>query len=324
MIPVRLFASLGMCFGAAVSACASSDAVVECRAGADCASGTCGTDGRCVTPATGDAGQTTSTGGAAGSGGASQGGSGQGTAGGNVDGGLGCSPNKDGFVTRAEVPLAAGLHATFRTAKNVTWSTAGTSNADGSRTWDLSKELTGDQSLLVETQPLDGEWFAGDFAGATYVSYLTPDPWLGDMVGVFEVTDDALLLRGVASPENDVQKTEEVYSPGAALLKFPLKDGASWSTSATISGTLKGMPYGYYEVYKSTVDAHGSLATPFATFDVLRVKTELKRTAGMLVTTTRSFLFVAECFGTVATVTSTSNEASEEFTSAAEVRRLSP
>lgn len=324
MTPVRLLALIPVCVGVAVGACASSDAVVECRAGADCASGTCGTDGRCVTPAMGDAGQTTSSGGAAGAGGAGHGGSGQGTAGGGVGGALGCSANKDGVITRAEVPLAAGLHATFRTAKSATWSTAGTSNADGSRTWDLSKELTGDQSLLVETQPLDGKWFAGDFAGATYVSYLTPDPWLGDMVGVFEVTVDALLLRGVASPADGAQKTLEVYSPGAALLKFPLKDGASWGTSATISGSLKGMPYSYYEVYESKVDAHGSLATPFATFDVLRVKTKLTRTAGLLVTTTRSFLFVAECFGTVATVTSTSNEAAEEFTTAAEVRRLSP
>jgi hypothetical protein len=39
-------------------------------------------------------------------------------------------------------------------------------------------------------------------------------------------------------------------------------------------------------------------------------------------TVTRTDVFVAPCFGTVATVTSQPGEASADFTSAAEVRRL--
>jgi hypothetical protein len=38
----------------------------------------------------------------------------------------------------------------------------------------------------------------------------------------------------------------------------------------------------------------------------------------------RSFLFVAECFGTVATITSQDNETNEQFDQASEVRRLAP
>lgn len=330
MSQLRFVASISLLLGATIAGCASSDEAVECRAGADCASGICGTDGKCVSPATG-----TTTGTATGTGGAGQGGgaSGGGGQGGDAQGGqgqgggaTGCSPNKDGVVERFEVPLAAGLHATFRTAKDATWDTAGTPNADGSRAWDLSGDLAGDQSLLVETKPVDGEWFAKEFPGATYYSYLTPDAFLGDMVGVFEVTGDALSLRGVASPSDSLTKTEEVYDPPADILKFPVKEGASWTTNAQITGWLKGVYYAvpYLEDYESTVDAHGTMKTPFGTFDVLRVKTKLTRTAFGVITVTRSYLFVTECFGTVASVTSTSNETEDEFTSAAEIRRLAP
>jgi hypothetical protein len=45
---------------------------------------------------------------------------------------------------------------------------------------------------------------------------------------------------------------------------------------------------------------------------------------GALVTTPHSFAFVAECFGTVASVTSQSYEPLDDFTNAAEVTRLAP
>ena len=48
----------------------------------------------------------------------------------------------------------------------------------------------------------------------------------------------------------------------------------------------------------------------------------LTRDVGVLRTTTRQFLFVAECFGTVATVISQENETEIEFSRAAELRRL--
>jgi hypothetical protein len=328
---LRFVASVTLGLGVVAVGCASTDDAVECRAGADCVSGICGSDGRCVTPSTGDAGTTTATGtGGKGEGGSGAGGSGAGgqSAGGSGAGGVvGCAPNKDGVITRAEVPLAAGLHATFRTAKNVTWDTAGQTNGDGSRTWDLSKDLDGDQSLLVETKAVDGQWFADKYPGATYYSYLTPDAFLGDMVGVFRVTGDALELLGVASPTDGMTKTEEVYKPAAALLKFPVKEGATWSTDAQVAGWLKGVDYSlvpYPESYESTVDAHGTLTTPFGSFEVLRVKTKLSRLAFGVTTVVRSYMFVTECFGTVATVTSQSNETEDEFTSAAEIRRLAP
>ena len=76
--------------------------------------------------------------------------------------------------------------------------------------------------------------------------------------------------------------------------------------------------------YTSAVDAQGQLTTPFSTFDVMRVQVLLERTIGLLTTQLRTFAFVTECFGTVASVTSQDNEAGTEFTEVSELRRLTP
>src|SRR6185369_4022284 len=125
--------------------------------------------------------------------------------GGNV-----CSPNQDGSITRAEVPLGPGLHATFEVAENVPVDTAGAMQGDGSRAWDLSGALSGDHGELVETLPLTGQWFAADFPGASYASRLSDT---SNLLGVFEINDTELLLRGVASPQPGVQQTKLTYNP---------------------------------------------------------------------------------------------------------------
>jgi hypothetical protein len=91
-----------------------------------------------------------------------------------------------------------------------------------------------------------------------------------------------------------------------------------------VSGVAEGYPDLYTEKYESVVDANGTLETPLGTFDVLRVRVLLTRTIGIVVTTVRTFAFVTECYGTVATVTSEDNEADVEFTHALEIRRIAP
>jgi hypothetical protein len=59
-------------------------------------------------------------------------------------------------------------------------------------------------------------------------------------------------------------------------------------------------------------------------FPVQRVRTDLTRTVGALVTTLHTYIFVTECFGTVASITSQNYEPMDEFTTAAEVTRLAP
>jgi hypothetical protein len=200
---------------------------------------------------------------------------------------------------------------------------AGKSEPDGSRTWDLAGALPGDQTLMVETQAIAGAWYADKFPGASYAARLGLD---SDLLGVFEVKDQALLLRGVVSPTDGVFMTRLVYDPPVPVLAFPLQEGDNWSVKSEVTGWSQGALIAGFttESYTVNVDAHGKLATPYGTFPVLRIRVLLERQVGYIKTVIRSFIFAAECYGMVATVRSGEGEAKAEFTKAAEVRRLAP
>src|SRR5688500_7274681 len=55
-----------------------------------------------------------------------------------------CTPNHDGMIALAELPLAPGKMATFRVATDPTFDTAGSSAGGGMRQWDLSIQLAND------------------------------------------------------------------------------------------------------------------------------------------------------------------------------------
>ncbi len=302
--------------GVSVWGCAAGSPLGDaCQTGEDCESGACN-DGKCVNPdelggggsgeGAGDPGTTT----------ASTGTGGEGAAG----GGALCQPGLDGVITRAEVPIEVGLSAKFLAATDVTVSTAGTMQG-GKRVWDLGVDLPGDHLTLLETQSTAGTWFAPTFPSATYAARLSETETL---LGVFETSDAALSLIGVVSPEDGVTRTELSYDVPVPVLQFPLEVGKAWSADANVTGLAQGVFATYIEQYESTVDARGDLVTPFATFDVLRVRTELTRWIGAVPMTTRTYVFVTECFGSIATIVSQPNETDVEFQDAAEVRRLSP
>lgn len=297
---------------ASLAACAASSSNSVCRVGADCASGVCRSDGTCgPSDLPQDDASAPDAGGADAGKDATP----------SFDAG-GCVANQDGTILASEVPLIAGLKATFRVGTNVAnVSTAGQTQGDGTRLWDLTASLTGDHARAVTTDSIVGAWYAASFTGATYASRLTES---SDLLGVFEKSNDALSLRGVVSPADGVTATKVSYNPAAVTLQFPMTMGSSWTTTSTVTGQLSGIASYYTEQYASQVDAKGTLKTPFGEFKVLRVRTVLTRTVGVVPTVTRTFAFVAECFGTVATLTSQPNEATVEFTSAAEVSRLSP
>ena len=301
---------------------ACDDGSPECRVGADCASGVCLSDGTCQEPDAGDADVPPDDGTGPDADVAEDDASEDDAAlddGTGDDGSLTCSPNDDWVLERSEVPIRAGLRANFAIAADVDVDTAGTTEADGSRVWDFSGSLTGDHLSLEELLAPAGLWFADDFPAATYVSKLRDGE---DLLGVFQATDDALLLLGVVSPEGGVFQTNLTYDPPVEVLHFPLAEGNTWTTEATIAGLSLGVASWYTETYVSRVDTHGTLETPYGSFDVLRVRVSLDRVVGMMPTSYRSFLFVAECFGTVAAVHSDAGETEVEFTRAAEVRRL--
>lgn len=286
---------------AALAGCSSGSDTI-CRVGADCASGTCLPNGTCAEMTAPDGGRSGPDAGGAGGADASAG---------------SCAPNHDGVITRGEFPVMAGESANFLVATDVTVDTAGTLGSDGTRHWDLSKQLSGDANVDVVLQPVAGSWFASSFSGATYATQLSQK---SDLLGVFEINDSALLLRGIVSPKGGAARTELTYDPPVKVLVFPLTTKSTWSTDTSVSGVADGIPSAYSESYDSKVDAVGDVATPYGTFPVLRVQTSSVVTAAAV--PVQSFSFVSECYGQVAEITSQNYETSTEFTDAAEVRRL--
>lgn len=297
----------------ALAAC-SSTPDVACTAGADCASGICRSDGTCAPVTTGSDASTPDVS------------SGEDVAvpseSGTTDAPVtGCVPNGDGTITASEAPLGPGLHAKFRYATNVTLSTAGQTQTDGSRVWDLSGALGGDADVVIDTEPTTNAWYASKFATASYATRLSPT---SDLLGVFRFGGNELALEGVVSPSQQGNYTEVSYSPEAIAIQFPLTMNATWSSTSTVSGTAGGVPVVYYEQYQSKVDAHGKVKTPYGTFDVLRIATVLTKTVGPTVTITRTYGFFAECATQVATIVSQPDEPSAEFSNDALVERLAP
>ena len=275
-----------------------------CTTDDQCASHFCRADGTCG-PATTDGGTT---------------GDGSGSDGSNS--GL-CTPNHDGKISANEVPLAAGKMANYRIATDATWSTAGT--ASGSmRTWSLTGALANDTDGAVALTAPSGAWWAGDngFATATYWTQLQAG---SDLIGVFHVDANGVTLLGVVSPQGNYPYTELAYDPPATILEVPFGASDTWTSTSTVSGYLSGTVANYTEKYVSNVDQVGTMTTPYGDFPVLRVGTLLTQLQlGTAYRTVRSYAWMAECFGSVATVTSQDNEANAEFSDDAEVRRLIP
>jgi hypothetical protein len=362
MTPTRLTLFLGAVpwvLSAALAGCSSSG-TVGCRTAADCASGACRSDGTCepvpdagsttnhilgsTSGTSGTTGASTTTGSTTGSSGATTGTSsgtagsstgasgstgttactttGTSTSGGASTTGGTCHPNHDGTITRAEEPFGAGLRATYRIATSATpVDTVGTASTCG-QVWDLTGAFSSDTDTVVTTDDPSGAWWAADFPSATYASQLSST---SPLLGVFQATADQLVLLGVVSPTKGTTYTELSYSPAVVVLQFPITATSTWSTAATVTGYASGVNVGFYdESYTSAADATGTMKTPFADFPVVRIHTDLSRLYFGITTTSRTYLFVTECFGTVATMVSKDNESAPEFTTASEVRRLAP
>lgn len=336
MLRSSLFVSV-----AAVFLLACPGPMVDCRVGADCASGVCQRDGTCAPLSSVDSGTDAGNGSDAGLSGND---AGRLPDGGTPDAGydagppIGCVPNDDGRIERSEVFFQPGLRATFKISGPASFDTAGVAASDGGRRWDFTSALPGDTSRLVETKALTGEWYESRFQDAGYVTELGQGSTL---LGVFAATSDALYLQGVVSPTDSSTGTELHYAPWVKVLQFPLQAGGSWGATSTVSGKYQGFVVGnaafgtglpfQEESYTSTVDRSGDALTPFSNFHALRVRTVMVRSTRVYtrnpwtpVLTLRSFNWNTECFGTVATLNSTNNESSTEFTDAGEVRRLSP
>lgn len=233
-----------------------------------------------------------------------------------------CAPNHDGTITLAELPLTAGKMATFRVAIDATFDTAGSAGMAGTRRWDLTAQLAMDTDRPLALLSPTGTWWAAKFPSASYAALLSAE---SNLLGVFKVDATALVLLGVVSPDAGSFRTELTYDPPAKILALPVIDAGAWATTSTVAGTAQGAVASYTERYASLVDKVGTMTTPYGEFPVVRVATDLTRSSfGSTILTRRSFAWIAECFGSIATVQSQDFESSAEFSDPAEVRRLAP
>ncbi len=301
-----------LCAGGAATGCGDDD--VECRIKSDCAPGEACVMGQCrpeVGPDAGtdasadagldagvDAGRDASTG----------------------DSGV-CEYVDDGIIHRNEMVIEVGLGATYRVngtspvAVDVVGDTSGSEPL-----WDFTGTTASDESVVDELLPLTGAWYAADYPTATYVAWLDHD--LGTL-GVFRVTADALQMLGIVSETEN--ETNLAYDPPVDLLRFPLALNDTWTIETTSTGTYNYTPLTTIdETYQVTVDALGTVVVPAGSFHALRVRTDFEQHIPytMIYTDRIVYMWVTECFGIVAKITSQDDETDAQFTQAAEYRRM--
>ncbi|MFO0603157.1 MAG: hypothetical protein U0324_08280 [Polyangiales bacterium] len=233
-----------------------------------------------------------------------------------------CRGNRDGVIDRAEVFFLPGVEARYRVNPPGTQARVdahGTMRADGTRAWDFrdGSGVTAPLTLLDAR----GQWFAVRFPTAQYAARL--DPRAGNL-GVYRATDTAVELLGVAGAA-EAEGTLVRYDVPVGLLRFPLRVGAAWTADATtVDSTVQNTPVASRDHYDVTVDARGEVRLAELTFtDALRVRVEVTQRfpAGPGVRRIQ-YLWMVECYGEAARMTSLDNEVNPDFTMAAEFRRL--
>ncbi len=225
-----------------------------------------------------------------------------------------CLPDLDGEVTADEMPIALDNPVQYLIGNDRPVDFAGTD-------WDWTADTPDDKQTLTAVAVRD-QWYASAFPGAQFASALDA---AGTLDGVYVQDDAALWLLGIASVQPD--RTLLAYDAPVALFRFPLAPGAAWtSVGEVIAGTLDGLPYVGTDTYDVEVDAVGTLALPHLAFEqVHRVRTrvEVAPAVGGITLTRRQVSLVFECFGEVGRATSRDDEPQTDFSTAAELRRLS-
>jgi hypothetical protein len=242
-------------------------------------------------------------------------------------GGLACLPNLDGRIDAHELQTALDVPVSFLVSpagQTRPVALAGVVTASGQRLWDWSAAAPDDQAAAISAQALTGTWYGPAFPDG---QFSLPLDAAGANRAIYRRDDTGIYLLGVASasdtPAN--QKTLLVYQPGILVTRFPVVDGDAWVAAGTIqNGTLLGLPYAGRDTYEVRVDGAGRLVLPdLELTQAFRVRTRVtvEPSVGAPVTR-RQVIFLFECFGEVARAQSQDGEPAEDFTVAAEVRRL--
>ncbi len=240
---------------------------------------------------------------------------------------LDCVPNLDGRIDSNELAPALGVPVSYvisPAALTRTVNVAGTVNPQGQRVWDFATDFADDEQAKLEAKSLTGLWYASAFPNATFT---TPLDAAGRTWAAYSHDGTALSMHGFASAtENPTEgKTLIVYAQPVALYRFPLEVGKTWIAVGQVSNaTLRGLPYAGRDTYSINVESSGRLELTDLTFtQAMRVRTNVVAEPAVGTPITRRQTgFVFECFGEVARAASRDNETQDDFTVAAEVRRL--
>ncbi len=238
-----------------------------------------------------------------------------------------CLPNLDGVIDFSE------LQPTLNTPVDYDVSPPGVTrtvdlatqvDASGNNFWDFSQSFASDVTVTIAASPLNSRWYQASFPSGQWSA---PLDVADTLEGVYSTDSQAIYLLGAASTTESPStgKTLLVYGEPVAIYRFPLQVGSVWVSTGTVQGgMINGLPYDGTDTYAVADDATGEMNLPAYVFtQVHRVRTTVTQTpsAGKTqVTQQTSFLF--ECFGEIVRATSELNETNENFTTAAEVRRL--
>lgn len=228
-----------------------------------------------------------------------------------------CPANDDGVLQREEVLVSFDETLLYRApprGQQVTVDLAGALEAD-ELTWHFEDPVAGERVLEEGASSVEGTWFEEDFPTATHVAPLSEG-----YDGVYRLDDEALWLLGFVS--NDSEGTRVNYDPPVPILRFPLAVGDRWTVTTNGSGWMSWVMFYDTEEYTLTVDAAGTVVVPAGRFPVLRVRSEVTQTVGLITTRRIAYSFMSECWGRVAQVASRDNESELEFELATDYRRL--
>jgi hypothetical protein len=240
---------------------------------------------------------------------------------------LTCVPNLDGQIDPSELSAAIGVPASFLVSpagEERAVDVKGKADEAGAPIWDMAQDFASDQQAFIEASSLDGKWYKGSFPTGELAA---PVDAAGTLQGVYRHTDEALYLLGVASTEEDPKQGQTllVYDNPIGLYQFPIEPGKSWVASGSVqNGLAFGLPFAGKDTYEVEVGQTGTLELFDYTFEqVHRVKLHIVQEPAVGASvSTRQSQFLFECFGEVARVTSKPGETKDDFTTAAEVRRL--
>ncbi|PIE17603.1 MAG: hypothetical protein CSA65_08225 [Proteobacteria bacterium] len=232
-----------------------------------------------------------------------------------------CLPNNDGVIDLNEVAFLPGLALTYRTNKpgtTVAVDVAGKTVNDALE-WDFSAR--DGVTFTTALEEVKSQWWAPIFPNA---SHAVPSDPSGKTLQVVQVDGDRLLLLGLVSRDKDV--TRLVYDTPVLFLRFPLKVGDSYSTTAqALDGKLDGLPIATEDTYTVTIDALGTVRLPFVKLSkTLRIRVDVETKAvGGVKNSVKQVQWFHECYGEIARVVSKTGETQADFTQATEFRRLS-